>query len=143
MNQILNQQSDGWAAWLGFQQDADRNAMMACTVASHSQKGNEINSRRTQWEGVDLKGHYLFLLDRLQYLDYAFLIVVYIDALKDFAILAAPNLSHNLIVVLISAQEKVWVWLWVTKTKPRSSWRWTSTPTAQIRSRSPSSPWAY
>lgn len=64
--------------------------------------------QRTQWQVCDPQSHHLFLLDRLQNFDYTFLIVVYIDAFKDLAVLAPPNFSHNLIVVLISAQEKLW-----------------------------------
>ena len=49
--------------------------------------------------------HYLLLLDRLQDLDDAFLIVMDIDALKHFAVLATTHFADHLVVVLISVQK--------------------------------------
>ena len=46
----------------------------------------------------------LLLLDRLEDFDDAWLVVRYVDALEDLAVLAAPNLSHDLIIVLFAVK---------------------------------------
>ena len=48
---------------------------------------------------------HLLLLDRLEDLDDALLVADDVDALEDLAILAAPDLAHHLIVVLVPAAQ--------------------------------------
>ena len=48
-----------------------------------------------------LEFSYLFLLHRLQDLDDAPLLVLYIDALKNLAVLAPPDFPYDLVVVLV------------------------------------------
>ena len=44
---------------------------------------------------------YLFLFHRLENLDYALLVVQYVQTLKDFTVFASANLSDDFIIVLI------------------------------------------
>ncbi len=83
--------------------------------------------------------HYLLLLHRLQNLDDAFLIIVHIDALKHFAVLAATNFPNDFIVVLVSVQQaEVTSLLELLKTNLKQQ-PMLLAPTAQKESRSPSS----
>lgn len=48
---------------------------------------------------------YLLFLHRLEYLDDAFLIVVNIDAFKDFTIFTSSNFPDNFIVILLTVKD--------------------------------------
>lgn len=67
-------------------------------VAHHIQKRDNVGSTRQILQDLDL-ALYLLLLDRLQDLDDALLVVDHVDALEHLGILSAANLADNLVVL--------------------------------------------
>ena len=66
-------------------------------VAHHIQKRNNVGTARQVLKDLDL-ALYLLLLDRLQDLDDALLVVDHVDALEHLRVLSAANLADNLVV---------------------------------------------
>lgn len=61
---------------------------LALTVANHVQQGDHIGATRQVLKDLDFTLN-LLLLDRLEYLDDAFLVVDNVDALEHFGVLSA------------------------------------------------------
>jgi hypothetical protein len=56
---------------------------------------------------IDNRVIYLLFLHRLEDLNNAFLIIVNIDALKDFTVFPPSNFPDNLIVILLTDQRDI------------------------------------
>lgn len=89
-------------------------------------------------EKQDKDTMYLLLLYRLQDFDDAFLIADSVHSLKDLAIFPAPNLPHNLIIVLVPAQPSLSSQWGVEVQWGKQMENTVLTPTVSKYSRSPS-----
>lgn len=67
-------------------------------VAHHIQKRNNVGSTRQVLKDLDF-ALYLLLLDRLQNLDDALLVVDHVDTLEHLRVLSAANLADNLVIL--------------------------------------------
>lgn len=67
-------------------------------VAHHIQKRNNVGPARQVLQDLDL-ALYLLLLDRLQDLNDALLVVDYVDAFEHLRVLSATDLADNLVVL--------------------------------------------
>jgi hypothetical protein len=73
-------------------------AVTNLVVAHHIQQRDDVGATRQILQDLDLT-LYLLLLDRLEDLDDAFLVVDHIDALKNLRVLSAANLADYLVVL--------------------------------------------
>jgi hypothetical protein len=75
----------------------DERRCLALRVTNNVKQGNDVRATSQILKNLDLSLN-LLLLDRLQDLDNALLVVDNIDTLKDFRVLSAADLSNNLVV---------------------------------------------
>jgi len=75
----------------------DERWSLALRVSNNIKQGNNIGAASQILQDLDFTLD-LLLLDRLEDLDYAFLIVDHIDAFENFRVLSSANLSHYFVV---------------------------------------------
>ena len=76
----------------------DQTRRLALRVAHDVQQGYDIGPARQVLKDLDL-ALYLLLLDRLQHLDDAFLVVDDVDALKDVTVLPPADLLDDFVIL--------------------------------------------